>query len=64
VKKQPTAPKACSGTHKAATNEPAITRHLLSAPALLKIPRAQFRRHLEKSKFAAPVVFNRRAVRD
>jgi hypothetical protein len=33
---------------QAATNEPAITRHLLSASALIKIPRVQFRRHLEK----------------
>ena len=37
---------------------------LLSAVSLLKFPRARFRRHLEKSQFAAPLVFDRRAVRD
>jgi hypothetical protein len=39
-------------------------RDLLCASLLLKIPRAQRRRHLEKSQFAAPVVSHRRAVRD
>jgi hypothetical protein len=38
--------------------------HLLSVVAPLKFPRAQFRRHLEKSQFAGPAVFDRRAVRD
>jgi hypothetical protein len=38
--------------------------HLLSAPALLKLPCAQRRRHLEKSQLAGPAVFDRRAVRD
>jgi hypothetical protein len=37
---------------------------LLFLSSLLKIARAQFRRHLEKSQFAAPVVSHRRAVRD
>jgi hypothetical protein len=39
-------------------------RHLLSTGSLLKLPRAQFRRHLERSQCAAPVVSHRRAVRD
>jgi hypothetical protein len=37
---------------------------LLSLVSLLKMARAQFRRHLEKSQFAAPAVSHRRAVRD
>ena len=38
-------------------------RHLLSAASLLKHPRARFRRHLEKSQFAAPALPHRRTVR-
>jgi hypothetical protein len=41
-----------------------IDRHLLSATPLLKISHVQHPRHLEKSRFTAPVVFDRRAVRD
>jgi hypothetical protein len=37
---------------------------LLFPVSLLKLARAQFRRHLEKPQFSAPVVFDRRAVRD
>jgi hypothetical protein len=32
--------------------EAVFTSHLLSASSPLKFPRAQFRRHLEKSQFA------------
>jgi hypothetical protein len=42
----------------------AIVYHLLSPASLLKLRRAQRRRHLEEPQFDAPVVFDRRSVRD
>jgi hypothetical protein len=54
----------CLENGRIAVNAVLIHEHLLSPVSLLTMARAQFRRHLEKPQFAAPVIFDRRAVRD